>query len=82
MAKKTKDTAKRFGARYGRTLKKRFSEIEVLQKTKYKCPFCNYPKSKRLAVGIWFCKSCSKKFTSRAYTVTKPITIKTRKEEE
>jgi large subunit ribosomal protein L37Ae len=82
MAKKTKSTTKRFGARYGRTLKKRFGAIEALQKSKHTCPNCNYPKVKRLAVGIWICNNCNKKFTSRAYSVSKPTRLRSKTMEE
>lgn len=73
MAKKEKNygTIKRFGARYGRTVKHKFAEIENAQKAKYKCPFCNYVKVRRFAIGIWHCTKCGTKFANRAYTVTK-----------
>jgi large subunit ribosomal protein L37Ae len=75
-------TAKRFGARYGRTIKNKFAKVEAMQKIKYNCPSCGYPVSKRLAVGIWYCRKCDSKFTSRAYSVAKIPVIKSKKEEE
>ena len=69
--KKSRRTTKRFGARYGSTNRKKRAKVEALQKVKYKCPNCNYPKSKRLAAGIWYCSKCEKKFTSKAYQVQK-----------
>jgi len=64
---------KRFGARYGRSLKHKFGKIEALQKEKHKCPYCNAPKAKRIAAGIWYCKKCGAKFTGKAYSIKKTI---------
>jgi len=58
---------KSFGPRYGRTLKKQFDLIERLQRAKHKCPFCQKNSVKRIAVGIWECRKCDKKFTGKAY---------------
>lgn len=75
--KKNLGPAKRFGARYGRTVKHKFAKIERELKKKHKCPYCMKPGVKRVFVGVWYCKKCDAKFTSRAYTVAKkPITIK------
>jgi len=68
MAKSHKST-KRFGARYGRTVKHNFAKIETEQRKLHKCPYCSKESVKRVAVGIWFCKKCSSKFTGKAYTV-------------
>ena len=59
---------KRFGARYGRTIKHKLAKIEREYKREQKCPFRHYEAVKRLAVGIWGCKKCSSIFTGRAYT--------------
>ena len=66
--KKYKST-KRFGARYGRTVKRKVGEIEERQHKKYKCPYCNKEKVKRLSAGIWFCTKCKTKFTGGAYSL-------------
>ncbi len=66
-------SVKRFGARYGKKVKDRLARIEQLQKQKYKCPYCNAVKVKRLAAGVWYCTRCKAKFTSKAYTVVKPV---------
>ncbi len=60
---------KRFGTRYGRTLKHKLAKIEIEQKRDHKCPYCAKPKVHRLAYGIWHCQKCNAKFTARAYTV-------------
>lgn len=67
---------KRFGARYGRTVKHKFAKIERQQRQKYKCPYCNYLKVRRVAAGIWQCGKCNAKFTGKAYTISKKIVLK------
>lgn len=73
MARKTSLTTKRFGARYGRTVKQKAAKIEGLAKKSYKCPFCSADKVKKKAAGIWECKKCDKTFASKAYTVDKAV---------
>ncbi len=68
MAKKYGIT-KRFGARYGTTIKLRLAAVEVEQRKKHKCPYCGTPKARRVSLGIWQCEKCHAKFTSKAYTV-------------
>ncbi len=78
MAKKAKyGSTKRYGTRYGRTLKEKVGKVEALQKKKYSCPSCNYLKVKRVSSGIWQCEKCNLKFTSKAYTVAKIPALKT-----
>lgn len=48
----------KFGTRYGAKLRKQVKAIEILQKTKYVCPFCGKNSIRRQAVGIWRCKAC------------------------
>ncbi len=62
-------SSKRFGPRYGKTVKSRLDSVESQQKKSYSCPYCNYKKVKRVSAGIWKCDKCGKKFTSRAYEV-------------
>ena len=64
-------SARRFGARYGRTVKHRLAKIEKEQRKKHKCPYCLKSSVKRVFAGVWTCNACGTKFTSRAYTVTK-----------
>jgi large subunit ribosomal protein L37Ae len=64
--KKTK-SAGRFGARYGRSIKSRLVKVEVKQRKKQKCPYCEKLGVKRLSSGIWKCPKCNKKFASDAY---------------
>ena len=69
-------SVKRFGARYGRKLKVKFSKIETEQRKLHKCPYCSKTAVKRIAVGIWGCKKCNAKFTGKAYSITKKIITK------
>ncbi len=60
---------KRFGPRYGRKPKKKFSMLEKQHRAKHKCPYCNKDGVKRMALGIWHCAKCSSKFAGKAYTI-------------
>ncbi|MFA5259234.1 MAG: 50S ribosomal protein L37ae [Candidatus Pacearchaeota archaeon] len=63
--------AGRFGARYGRSVRRKIAEIESVQRKKQTCLFCNGV-AKRLSKGIWECKKCKKKFASHTYHLIKP----------
>ena len=69
-------SVKRFGARYGRKPKLKFSTIETEQRKLHKCPYCNKIAVKRVAMGIWNCRKCKAKFTGKAYSVSKKILAK------
>jgi len=73
LEEKVAGSVKRFGARYGRKPKLKFSKIEAEQRKLHKCPYCNKTAVKRVAVGIWHCRKCNAKFTGRAYSITKKI---------
>ena len=75
-------SVKRFGARYGRKPKLKFSKIEIEQRRLHKCPYCNKVAVKRVAVGIWNCRKCNAKFAGKAYSVLKKITTKEMEAEE
>ena len=66
-------SVKRFGARYGRKPKLKFSKIETEQRKLHKCPYCSKVAVKRLAVGIWKCRKCNIKFTGKAYSVSRHL---------
>ena len=59
--------AGRFSARYGTKVKEAVRKIETFQRKKQKCQFCKKYKAKRLALGIWYCEKCKKKFASHSY---------------
>ncbi|MBI2656306.1 50S ribosomal protein L37ae [Candidatus Woesearchaeota archaeon] len=69
-------SVKRFGARYGRKPKIKFSKIEAEQRKLHKCPYCSKVAVKRVSIGIWTCKKCNVKFTGKAYSVAKKIITK------
>jgi len=71
--KKTSGSAKRFGVRYGRTIRKKIGDIEKDLRSKQKCPYCAKPKVKRLAAGIWQCRGCNAKFSGAAYTLKREV---------
>ena len=58
----------RFGARYGKKVRAKVANVEKHQKAKHKCPYCQRLTIKRVAVGIYSCTKCIKKFTGNAYT--------------
>lgn len=58
---------KRFGARYGRTVKLKVAKIERMQRAKHKCPYCHNLQVRRESAGIWQCGKCNVKFAGRAY---------------
>lgn len=74
MSKATTGSAKRFGTRYGRSLREKVGTIEKQQRKLYQCPYCHNAKVKRTALGIFQCKKCNAKFASRAYEVGKTKT--------
>ena len=74
MTKKRLKSVKRFGPRYGATIKLRLAKVESEQKRLHKCPYCNATKVKRLSLGIWQCRKCKVKFTGKAYTISKQKT--------
>lgn len=63
-------SAGRFGARYGKNIRKKIILIEKKQKAKAKCPYCSKMKVGRLFKGVWQCKKCLIKFTGKAYELS------------
>jgi len=75
-------SVKRFGARYGRKTKHKFSQIETEQRKLHKCPYCNKVAVKRVSMGIWNCRKCDATFTGKAYSISRQIIKKEAKVEE
>jgi len=69
MAKRTKKvgSAGRFGPRYGVKARTRVRNVELVQKSKHKCPSCGHLKVKRVSTSIWQCRKCGIKFAGGAY---------------
>ena len=57
----------KYGTRYGAKLRKQVKSIEILQRTKYSCPFCGKTAVKRAVVGIWRCKGCRRNIAGGAW---------------
>ena len=68
MAKK-KGYLKGLGARYGIKLRKKYSIVHRVLKSKRKCPECGSLQFGRQVVGIWSCKKCGLKITGYAYDI-------------
>ena len=68
-------SVKRFGARYGRTVKEKLGKIEHEHRKRQKCPYCRAEKVKRTSSGIWHCQRCLATFASRAYTIARKVRI-------
>ena len=68
MAKK-KGYLKGLGARYGIKLRKKYSIVHKVLKSKRKCPECGSLQFGRQVVGIWSCKKCGLKLAGYAYDI-------------
>ncbi len=69
MVTKKVSSAGRFGTRYGKRLRQKIISIEKVQRHRQPCLYCHRKTAMRLAPGIWYCKKCESKFTSKAYKV-------------
>tara|TARA_B100000929_G_C15496155_1_gene416051 strand:- start:1917 stop:2126 length:210 start_codon:yes stop_codon:yes gene_type:complete len=67
MAKK-QGRLKGLGARYGIKIRKQYSQVHHLMKSKRKCPECGSSVTREV-VGIWSCKKCTFKIAGTAYDV-------------
>ncbi len=61
------NSAKRYGARYGKRIRSKVSEVENIEKSKHECPGCGSKSIRREAKGIWKCKKCGKKVAGGAW---------------
>lgn len=61
-------SAKQYNARYGLKPRKKVDAVFELRRNSTRCPYCLKHGVKRLAAGIWYCSSCTAKFTGGAYT--------------
>jgi ribosomal protein L37AE/L43A len=66
---------KRFGVRYGRTVKFKRAAIEKMQKESTTCPYCQKDKVIKKSKGVWHCTKCLHTFTGQAYTFTGKSTL-------
>ncbi|MEK6823200.1 MAG: hypothetical protein AABY13_05195 [Nanoarchaeota archaeon] len=73
--KKSLGSAKRYGVRYGATLKRKVAAIEEVQRSNQKCPYCNKHAAEWKMVGVYECFKCKAKFTAKAYAIKQKITF-------
>ncbi|HLD88722.1 MAG TPA: 50S ribosomal protein L37ae [Candidatus Nanoarchaeia archaeon] len=66
---------KRFGARYGGSLRAKFGNVEKRQKAFYECPSCKAMRVKRISLGIWQCRKCSTKLAGKAYSLSRQAVV-------
>jgi len=66
---KKKGYLKGLGARYGIKLRKKYSIVHKILKSKRKCPECGSLRFGRQVVGIWSCKKCGLKIAGYAYDI-------------
>jgi len=57
------------GAKYGATVRKRYSRVYVTLKTARECPSCGSLKLRRRASGIWACSVCGYTVAGGAYDI-------------
>ena len=62
-------STRRFGPRYGRTVKHKLAKIEAQQHSRHTCPYCSRQAARRKSVGIWHCGKCDSTFAARAYMI-------------
>ena len=83
MAKKSETgSAKRYGTRYGRTLKIKLAKVEAQYRKKNVCPYCHYTQVRRVAIGIWSCAKCGARFSASAYSPFKKSITEEEKEKK
>ncbi|CAN6674650.1 large ribosomal subunit protein eL43B [Trichomonascus vanleenenianus] len=80
MTKRTKKVGitGKYGVRYGSSLRRLCKKIETQQHAKYDCTFCGKTSVKRVATGVWNCKSCDKTIAGGAYNVSTPAAVTVR----
>ncbi len=69
MGKSNLKSAKRFGTRYGKSVKEKVAKVESIQRSNQKCPTCLKNKAKQMVAGIFSCSGCGAKFSGKAYSV-------------
>ena len=69
---KVTGSAGRFGARYGRFIRKRVAEMEKVSRASHLCPRCDQMAVKREGTGIWGCRKCGFRFAGGAYVPETP----------
>lgn len=60
-------SAGRFGARYGRVVRRRVAQIESDTNDDHDCPECDSDAVSRAGTGIWECDSCGYAFAGGCF---------------
>lgn len=69
MKKNRLGSTKRYGTRYGASVKEKVGKIEKIQRSLQKCPHCNKVALKRVSRGIFVCKACGVTVAGKAYAI-------------
>jgi len=67
---KNKEAVRGLGAKYGGTLRKRYSRVYMGLKMARECPSCSSMRLARASSGVWKCKSCGYTVAGGAYSLT------------
>jgi large subunit ribosomal protein L37Ae len=65
-----KEAVRGLGAKYGGTLRKRYSRVFRTLKTARECPSCSSMRLARSSSGVWKCKSCGYTVAGGAYELS------------
>ncbi len=65
-----KEAIRGLGAKFGGTLRKRYSRVFRTLKTARECPSCSSMRLARASSGVWKCKSCGYTVAGGAYSLT------------
>jgi large subunit ribosomal protein L37Ae len=69
--KKKVGSTRGLGARYGSTVRRRYSKVLSEMRKPHSCPQCGSKTVQRESIGVWICRKCGLTFTGGAYT---PVT--------
>jgi large subunit ribosomal protein L37Ae len=67
MATKKVGASGKFGARYGKKIRKNYANAEAIKSNAWECPKCLKHRVRRLAAGVWECDACKHRFAGKAY---------------
>jgi large subunit ribosomal protein L37Ae len=67
---RTREGVKGLGAKYGGTLRKRYSRVYRGLKVARECPSCASMRLARSSSGVWKCKSCGYTVAGGSYDLT------------
>lgn len=68
MPRKKKTYGLRLRTRGGTSVRKQWTRITSVKRSRHKCPRCLSKTVKRDGFGVWDCRKCGYRFTGGAYT--------------